>query len=266
MKGRFLKFTKIIAGIFLLLCGVAAVIIVQSELDEAVIKEYTKNEALLTIKPDWQGTPADEKGRFVNHEFPFLPRVTDMLKWQLGARPFKEAKQADTERLAVKDPTGFLNSNADGILWFGHASFLIRLDGVNILVDPVFGEPSFITRLVSPASPLNQLQKVDYILISHDHRDHCDETTIKELTTKFPNVKILAGLRMNELLDDWKNQNVETQTVSVDYSAFSVSYARVGPARRMLLERRRRTRDAGRSRSSSKMGKREVVARKPTPG
>jgi L-ascorbate metabolism protein UlaG (beta-lactamase superfamily) len=212
MKRRLLKYIKIAALIFIILIGVLIAVILWSERDEAVIKEYAKNDNLPTIKADWTGTPVDEKGRFVNHEFPFLPKVSDMLKWQLGARPQKAEKQADVERLEIKDPTEFLNSERDGILWFGHASFLIRLNGVNVLLDPVFGEPSFITRLVTPASTLEKLRKVDYILISHDHRDHCDETTIKNLTAKFPDAKILVGLRMNELLNDWKSSATEIQT------------------------------------------------------
>ena len=212
MKGRLLKYIKIAGLIFIILISVLIGVILWSEQDEAVIKEYAKNERLPTIKPDWRGTPVDEKGRFVNVEFPFLPKVSDMLKWQLGSRPQKEEKQADAERLEIKDPTEFLNSEADGILWFGHASFLIRLNGANILLDPVFGEPSFITRLVSPASPLEKIRKVDYILISHDHRDHCDEATIEQLTEKFPDAKILVGLRMDGLLNDWKSAATEIQT------------------------------------------------------
>ncbi len=212
MKRRLLKFIKIAALIFIILIGVSIGIILWSERDEAVTKEYAKNERLPTIKADWRGTPVDEKGRFVNAEFPFLPKVSDMLKWQLGTRPQKQEKQADVERLEVKDPTEFLNSEADGILWFGHASFLIRVSGVNILLDPVFGEPSFITRLVSPVSPLEKIRKVDYILVSHDHRDHCDEATIEQLTEKFPDAKIFVGLRMDELLSDWNSSKTEIQT------------------------------------------------------
>ncbi|MCY7377354.1 MAG: MBL fold metallo-hydrolase [Pyrinomonadaceae bacterium] len=86
------------------------------------------------------------------------------------------------------------------------------MNGVNILLDPVFGEPSLITRYVTPPSPIEKLRKVDFILISHDHRDHCDETTIKQLTAKFPAAKILTSLRMDELLNDWNSANVEIQT------------------------------------------------------
>ncbi len=65
------------------------------------------------------------------------------------------------------------------------------------------------------------LRKVDYILVSHDHRDHCDEATIEQLTRKFPDAKLLVGLRMDELLNDWKPPNSEIQTAGW-YQRFSL--------------------------------------------
>lgn len=226
MKKRLLKIIKIGAPVLIGLFAVLAISIFWSDNEIAVIKGYTRNETLPTIKADWQGTPIDEKGRFVNHEFPFLPKTLDVLKWTLGARPQKQEKFDDKERLEIKDPTEFLNSDADGILWFGHASFLIRLNGVNILLDPVFGEPSFITRLVTPSSPIEKLRKVDFILISHDHRDHCDETTIGELTKKFPDAKILTGLKMNELVQNWNASKSEIQTAGW-YQRFDLPIDRI---------------------------------------
>lgn len=226
MKPRLLKTIKIAALVTLILGGGLLITLLVSENDQAVIKEHIRNENLPTIKAGWQGTPVDEKGRFVNYEYPYLPKVTDILKWRFGARPQEQEKANDAERLAIKDPTDFLNGEANGILWLGHASFLIRLDGINILLDPVFGEPSFITRYVTPSSPLDKLRKVDYILISHDHRDHCDETTIEELTRKFPDAQVLAGLRMEELLKDWVSPNAEIQTAGW-YQRFNLPDDRV---------------------------------------
>lgn len=212
MKKRLLKTIKIVGLMAVVLMIGLTAFIIWSENDKAVIKGFIKNESLTTIKADWQGTPVDEKDRFVNHEFPFLPSNLDLIRWQFEGKPQKQEKLNDKERLEIKDPTEFLNSDADGILWFGHASFLVRLDGVNILIDPVFGEPSLISRLVSPPSPIDKLRKVDYILVSHDHRDHCDETTIKQLTAKFTDAKILTGLRMDDLLKGWNSSNAPIQT------------------------------------------------------
>ncbi|MGI8788451.1 MAG: MBL fold metallo-hydrolase [Pyrinomonadaceae bacterium] len=221
MKKRSLKFIKIVAAFICVLILILAAILFLDAIDKALIKRYARNENLPTIKTDWRGTPVDEKDRFVNAEFPFLPKTLDLLKWQLGAKPQKEEKKNDKWRLEVKDPTEFLASDRDGILWLGHASFFILLEGVSILLDPVFGSPSLVPVLVDVPSPIDKLQKVDLILISHDHRDHCDEATIKQLAVKFPDAKILAGLRMEELLNDWKSPKTEIETAGW-YQQFSL--------------------------------------------
>lgn len=196
----------------LILFIVLLTVIFASERDRAVIEEYVKNENLPTVKADWKGTPVDERGRFVNAEFPFLPKIRELLKWQLGAKPRKLEKQNDPWRIEVKDPTPFLRDTKDGILWLGHAGFLIRLEGVNIVVDPTFGKPPFVKTYVDVPSPLDKLEKVDYLLVSHDHRDHCDEDSVRQIVLKFPDAKILGGLGMEDLFNEWKTPTNEIQT------------------------------------------------------
>ncbi len=222
MRKRSVKAFKVSALILIVLLAVSALIIYWSDTDKAVIKTYATNDSLPTMKTNWQGVPVDEKDRFVNAEFPFLPKIIDVLKWQLNAKPQKAEKQNDSFRLEVRDPTEFLQSNRDGLLWLGHAGFFVRLNGVNILIDAVFGDPPLISSLVEVPSPIDKLPKIDFILISHDHRDHCDETTIKQLTEKFPDAKILAGLRMEELLNDWKSPNTAIETAGW-YQQFSLA-------------------------------------------
>jgi L-ascorbate metabolism protein UlaG (beta-lactamase superfamily) len=199
-----------VAGVFSFILLAVLIVILIDENDKPVIEKYVKNENLPTIKVDWKGTPVDEKGRFVNYEFPFLPKIKDLLKWQLSGNPQKEEKQNDLERLAVLDPTEFLQSENDGILWLGHAGFFVRLSGKNILLDPVFGNPPLVRTFVDVSSPIEKIGKVDYVLLSHDHRDHCDEESIKQIVGKFPTAKFYGGLRMDELLKDWIPN--ETQT------------------------------------------------------
>lgn len=188
------------------------ILLIWSDSDTTVAERYVKNENLPTIKPDWPGTPVDKKDRFVNHEFPFLAKTSSLLKWQLSSNPFKKAKQNDTMRLEVKDPTAFLDSETDGILWLGHASFLIRLNGMNILLDPIFGKPPLITEYVSVPSPLDKIRKADYVLLSHDHRDHCDAGTLKQIAQKFPDAVFLGGLGMEDILIDWKTETNGVRT------------------------------------------------------
>lgn len=201
---------RILVVLFVAFVALLTTAFMIEENDRAVIVKHEKNDALRTVREGWPGTPVDEKGRFVNHEHPFLPSAKDLLKWQLGANPFADEKKTDPWRLEVKDPGEFLRGDRDGILWLGHASFYIRVNGVTMLIDPVFGEPRFMKRFVTVPSPLEQIQKLDYVLLSHDHRDHSDEATLRTIASKFPDAQFLGGLRMDDLFREWGAGKIQT--------------------------------------------------------
>ncbi|MFI9506132.1 MBL fold metallo-hydrolase [Nocardia sp. NPDC052566] len=73
------------------------------------------------------------------------------------------------------------------VTWYGHATTLIEVDGYRILTDPVWSERVSPSTLVGPArlhpvpAPLSELPQVDAVLISHDHYDHLDKETVREL-------------------------------------------------------------------------------------
>jgi N-acyl-phosphatidylethanolamine-hydrolysing phospholipase D len=77
------------------------------------------------------------------------------------------------------------------ITWIGHASFLVQTGGVNLLLDPHFGERASPLpwlgpkRLVAPGLPFDALPPVDAVLLSHDHYDHLDRTTVRRLHRRF---------------------------------------------------------------------------------
>ncbi|MGY1771783.1 MBL fold metallo-hydrolase [Blastococcus sp. SYSU D00813] len=73
------------------------------------------------------------------------------------------------------------------VTWFGHSSALLEVDGRRVLVDPVWGRRVSPSPLVGPErlhpapTPLAELPPVDAVLISHDHYDHLDLPTVREL-------------------------------------------------------------------------------------
>ncbi|MCA1589323.1 MAG: MBL fold metallo-hydrolase [Acidobacteria bacterium] len=209
---RILKWPRGLGITIAVVIASLAALVIWSEQDEQVPTSRIKNQTLPVIKQGWAGNPVDRKNRFINDEFPFLPKLTDLLKWQLGGNKFKEEKRSDTWRPDVHDASEFLSSTRDGILWLGHASFLIRVNGVSILTDPLFGDASFVTRLVAVSSPLDKISDVSFVLLSHDHRDHTDETTLRGIAEKFPHSKFIAGLRSEDNLNEWKTPSNEVLT------------------------------------------------------
>ena len=77
------KWLKRMGALVLIIVGAFLLILAWTETDTAVQKGYKQNDGLRTIKDGWPGTPVDQKDRFMNHEFPFLPSTVDLLKWKL---------------------------------------------------------------------------------------------------------------------------------------------------------------------------------------
>jgi L-ascorbate metabolism protein UlaG (beta-lactamase superfamily) len=73
------------------------------------------------------------------------------------------------------------------ITWFGHSSSLIELDGVRVLIDPIWDERAAPTQWVGPKRffpptlSLDELPPIDVVLISHDHFDHLGARTVRSL-------------------------------------------------------------------------------------
>ena len=97
MKKWIFRFFGVLAVIF----GAIVIFIFIGETDAAEPTKFIKNENLTTVKKDWKGTPVDQKGRFVNAEFPFLPSAVGLLKWRLGSNPQEEEKKNDDFELKI---------------------------------------------------------------------------------------------------------------------------------------------------------------------
>jgi Beta-lactamase superfamily domain len=74
--------------------------------------------------------------------------------------------------------------------WMGHASVLVEVDALRVLTDPVWSErvsPSTLAgpkRFFQPPIALEELPPIDVVVISHDHYDHLDMATVKELAAR----------------------------------------------------------------------------------
>jgi hypothetical protein len=139
------------------------------------INKYTSNPLLKSLKAKelWIGNPQDKDGRFINHEYPFWPEAKELWKWQRESNPRKEEKKGDTFKLKVETDTSFLSHKNDVIVWLGHASFFIRINGVSLITDPVFYNASPVVKRKS-ALPfdVNLIKGLDYILIITNDLDH----------------------------------------------------------------------------------------------
>jgi len=86
--------------------------------------------------------------------------------------------------------------------WLGHSSCILELDGVRLLIDPVFGNaspvPFTVNRFQDAPISREDLPRLDAVVISHDHYDHLEMKTIKALmdTTPLFIVPLGVGARL----------------------------------------------------------------------
>jgi L-ascorbate metabolism protein UlaG (beta-lactamase superfamily) len=113
--------------------------------------------------------------------------------------------------------------------FIGHSTFLVQSGPLTFLTDPMFSERAgplnaFGPRRVrEPAVRLDDLPRVDVVLLSHNHYDHCDLPTLRRLARRFDPIVVTplgnarlvrrAGLRRVHELDWW--QEVEIGAASI---------------------------------------------------
>ena len=79
------------------------------------------------------------------------------------------------------------------LTWIGHSTVLVQIGGLNVLTDPVWADRASPLRFAGPrrrlppAVRLEDLPPIDVVLISHNHYDHLDLATVRQLAARFPN-------------------------------------------------------------------------------
>ena len=96
-----------------------------------------------------------------------------------------------------------LKEHLPHVTWINHSTFLIEVDGLRILTDPIWSNRcspiSFVgpKRQHAPGKLMDELPKIDFVFISHNHYDHLDRSTVRALNKKFPKItwKVPKGLK-----------------------------------------------------------------------
>ena len=90
--------------------------------------------------------------------------------------------------------------------WVGHSTTLLQLGPVNVLTDPVWSERASPLRwlgprrLMSPGLDFDALPPLDVVLLSHNHYDHLDATTVRRIAGRFPDTPWVCPLGLRDLL------------------------------------------------------------------
>jgi L-ascorbate metabolism protein UlaG (beta-lactamase superfamily) len=156
-----------------------------------------------------QQSPNYKNGQFQN--LSVTPQLTEGASMTSVMREFffgKSERRMPAAQLPTRKTDLFsLHPDEDVLVWFGHSSYFLQLDGKKFLVDPVLsGHASpikFTTRSFkgSDVYTTDDIPPVDYLLISHDHYDHLDHKTIVALQPRIG--QVITGLGVGAHLERW---------------------------------------------------------------
>ena len=145
------------------------------------------------------------------------PKRNNNFKWSF--RVFNEKKKnlnMTVPQEHVVEKTKVLSDlerfkDEDYIGWIGHATFLIKLGNTTIITDPVFSKnagPLIFgpKRYVEPALKLNEIPKTDLFLLTHNHYDHQDMSTIRRYPYK--DSKVLVPLKLGKYFSRYRFKDV----------------------------------------------------------
>jgi L-ascorbate metabolism protein UlaG (beta-lactamase superfamily) len=188
--------------------------------------------------PKYKGRISDhfDGKKFINPGNIEAKGLKDVFRWLLNRKPAKWNEYTSTAT-GEMPPTRI--TYGCRITFINHSTFLIQVDGLNILTDPIWSErASPLTwsgpkRKRPPGIAFDDLPPIDVILLSHNHYDHLDISTIKKLTEKFKPVIYTAlgvgsflktkGIDSFEEMDWWEERraNEKIKIVAVPAQHFS---------------------------------------------
>ena len=163
----------------------------------------------------------------------------DLLRWQWERLRAGLPKPPEKLTEVVAPDLKFVSANngktqEPAITWIGHATMLVQMGGLNLLLDPVFSERASPVqfagpkRYQSPGLALSQLPRIDAVLLSHNHYDHLDTASVKALNAQAggPPLFIVPlgvkkwfaaeGITNVKQLDWWDQTTVKTASGEVE--------------------------------------------------
>lgn len=156
-----------------------------------------------------QQVPSFRNGAFENLEpTPALAENAGFVKMLKMFFFGKDKRNVPDRRIpVVRTDLHRLPAEGNYYVWFGHSSYLLRLDGQTILVDPVFSQYATPVRARVRAFAseysytTDDLPEIDLLVITHDHWDHLDYNSFMKLQSRVKHV--VTGLGVGAHLEKW---------------------------------------------------------------
>ncbi|XP_050963789.1 N-acyl-phosphatidylethanolamine-hydrolyzing phospholipase D isoform X1 [Labeo rohita] len=153
-------------------------------------------------EPDVTCSRRDSDGRFVNPwttwQFPSYSTIARLFLTEKNNSNVPSAKEVLDRELPVLEPyfvqrpdqCGQTGSSVQAT-WLGHATVLVEMEGLVLLTDPMFSQRAspmaFMgpKRFRDPPCTIEQIPRLDAVVISHTHYDHLDADSVAALNARF---------------------------------------------------------------------------------
>lgn len=191
--------------LIIVLVILALIIVAYVFLQQPKFGKRPAGERLEKIK----NSPNYKNGQFQN--LSHTPDITDGANYFTVLKEFffGKSKRSKPPTTLPSQKTNLLTLPPDKnvLVWFGHSSYFMQVDGKTILVDPVLSGSASPIRFTTTSFKgtdvytTDDFPAIDYLFITHDHWDHLDYETVLKLK---PNIKkIITGLGTGEHLQHW---------------------------------------------------------------
>lgn len=148
-----------------------------------------------------QQSPNYKNGSFQNLS-PTAMKPEGVSYWKMMREFFKKHPDtAPSKKIPFRrTELNKLESTGPLIVWFGHSSYLLRIENKNILVDPVLsGNAAPLSFMVKAFPGANEykaedMPSIDYLILTHDHYDHLDFKTIRKLRNRIGHIYCSLGI------------------------------------------------------------------------
>jgi L-ascorbate metabolism protein UlaG (beta-lactamase superfamily) len=150
--------------------------------------------------------------KYRNLEEPHSPRgLRDVFRWQVADRFRGRRREAPRRYYTPRTAPdlALIASAAPSLTWVGHASWLVRLGGRSVVIDPIWSDKiGPLRRNAPPGIPLDEAAP-DVVLVTHNHRDHLDAPTLKRIVHLGRPVRFVVPAGLGKLVRELGGETVD---------------------------------------------------------
>ena len=168
--------------------------------------EHAWHQQVAAQDPASLYAPHYDHGRFFNPWHPEEKTWRDILRFFLAKSPYQTRPALKGVSIPLPQNGAYLHDAQapDSLTMLGHSSLALQLNGQTILFDPFLSDRAFSIKRYRPPA-IRNLPEQSLVLISHNHYDHLDKTTIAQL----PKSSFFCPLGMGSLLAKWGARHIQ---------------------------------------------------------